>query len=313
LRIRLYPPCAPIFLAILLAAVYAMPLRGEQMPEALQDATRALYRGEYNRAAALLHGYLQSYPAAKDAQILLARVCIAQGQLEPALEKLERVLKGNPTNPDALYYLERVSGLLSQMEFQRLLQLAPDSAPAHQVMGEADETQNRADLAETEYLAGLKLDPQFIETLDALGDLKRHQFKFDEAIRYYTRALDVQPHDYAAAYGLGAALLFKHDDAGAAKSLKLAVVIDPQSAAAHMALGDALLREGHLQAAITELKIAVSLLPDMRQAYTLLARAYRTLGNTEEADAALRKSQELNRQETEPREDPMSSEQQTPQ
>ncbi len=313
MRTRLHPPRAQFFLAILLATVCAMPLRSDQMPEALEGATRALYRGEYNQAASLLHGYLRSYPGAQDAQILLARVYIAQGHFEPALEELAGVLKGNPINPDVLYYVQWVSRLLSQMEFQHLLQFAPDSAPAHQVMGEVYETQNSMDMAETEYLAGLKVDPQFVETLDALGDLKRHQFKFEEAIAYYTRALDVKPHDYAAAYGLGAALLFKHDDAGAAKSLRLAVGIDPKSAAAHVALGDALLRQGHLPAAITELQIAVSLMPDMRQAYTLLARAYSILGRTAEANAALRKSQELNHQEIEPREDPMSSEQKAPQ
>jgi tetratricopeptide (TPR) repeat protein len=305
-------PLVLIFLALLRPAASVVPSRGEEIPEGLQAATRALYRGEYDRAGSLAQGYLQAHPQAMNAQILLARARISHGQYEPALEGLERVLRRDPANPDALYYLERLSGLLSQMEFQRLFRLAPDSARARQVMGEAYETQNKLELAETEYQAALKADPQLVEVLDALGDLKRHQFKFDDAIRYYSRALEAQPRDYTSAYGLGAAYLFKQNPPEAVRFLRLAVAIDPQSPAARLALGDALLRVGHGDAAVTELKASISLAPDLRQAYTLLARAYRILGRTEEASAALRKSQELNREEIEAREKTLGSQEKTP-
>jgi tetratricopeptide (TPR) repeat protein len=256
--------------------------------------------------------YLQGHTQSVDAQILLARVHIAQGQYDAARKVLEQVLATHPRNPDVLYYLSRLSGLLSEVEFQRLFQVAPNSARAHQVIGEAYEAQNKPELAVTEYQAAVKIDSTLVQVWDEMGELQRHQFNFDGAIESYSHALDVDPRDYISAYGLGAAYIFKQDPVTAVKFLKLAVGIDAQSAAARLALGDALLRAGDAQAAADQLQAAVTLAPEMRQAYTLLARAYRALGRTEAANAALAKSEALNQKEIQSREQTLTSSEKTP-
>ena len=190
MRTRFTAPLALSLLAVFLPPLCVASLRGEENSGTLQSATRALYRGEYDQAATLVENYLQAHPQAVAGKILLARVQIAQGRYDLARQGLEQVLKSDPRNPDALYYLARLSGILSQMEFQRLFQLAPDSARAHQVMGEAYETRNKLEMAEAEYRAALKADPELVEVLVALGELQRHQFKFEEAIKHYSRALE---------------------------------------------------------------------------------------------------------------------------
>lgn len=293
-------------MALTMALAAVRPLCGEQGGE-LAESTRALYRGDYERAAAAAANYLKAHPEAPAARILLARVEIAQGKYLLAYQELWKVLRNDPRNIDALYYLGRLCGFLSQMEYQDLYALAPDSARVHQLLAESYEVQENTTKAEEEYQAALKANPRSVKVLDALGDLKRHQFRFDEAITYYSRAAEIEPRDYTSAYGLGASYLYRQEPERAIDYFRRALAVDPNSSAARLALGDALLRAGRPAPAIAELKAAVVLEPKMRQAYTLLARAYQRLGQSPEAEAALKKAHQLTRQDQEARQSQLSS------
>ncbi len=298
-----------IGLAVALTA--ARSLCGEQASE-LVESSRALYRGNYERSRALAESYLKAHPDAPAAHILLARAEMAEGRFLPAYRELRQVLNLDPSNLDALYYLWRVSGILSQVEYQELYAMAPESARVHQLLAESLQAQGKTVEAEEEFRAALRANPQSVEVLDALGDLKRSQYRFDEAIEYYSRATKDAPRDYASAYGLGAAYLYLQDTPRAINFFRESLVIDPDSAPAHLALGDAMLRAGRAADAVEELKAAVRLLPEMRQAYTLLARAYQKLGRANEAGVALKKSQELQAEEIKSREKSLALEDQFP-
>jgi len=279
-----------VVLAMILVAGGA--LRADQ-DAGLAETARALYRGNALQAAALARRYLKVHPGTPAALILLARAEMAQREYQSAYQYLGKVLRANPKNIDALYYLGRVCLNLSQAEHQALYALAPDSVRVHQLLAESYRAQENKARAEEEYLAALRADPRSVEVFNSLGDLKRSQFKFDEATSYYARATEIQPRDYDSAYGLGACYLYRQEPERALEPLRRALVIDPDSAPARLALGDALFRAGEVAEAVTELKAAAALQPDMRQAYTLLARAYRRLGQSQEAKEALKKSNEL--------------------
>ncbi|PYV20763.1 MAG: hypothetical protein DMG27_22225 [Acidobacteria bacterium] len=291
-------------LALAVALAVAHSLWGDESPE-IAEGTGALYRGDYEQASALATKYLEAHPEDLAARILLARTEIARGQYEPAYQALRKALNLDPVNIDALYYLERVCTILSQIEFRRLVGTAPDSFRAHQLMAESYLAQHNQGEAEREYQAALKADPasdkkKSVEILDALGELKRSEFKFDAALDYYARASKLAPQDYTSAYGSGACHLYQQNPQRA--SFRRALRADPNSSAARLALGDALLRTNQAAAAVTELKAAVALNAEMRQAYTLLARAHQKLGQTREAEQALQKEQELAQQEARTRE-----------
>ncbi len=289
------------FVGVVAALMAARPVCAQQTA-GLAESTRALYRGDYGRAAALAADEIRVHPEDPAARILLARAEIAQGKFESAYQELRRVHRADPKNIDALYYLGRLCGILSQTEFQRLFALAPDSARVHQLLAESYQAQEDKAKAEEEYQAALKADPRSIEVLDALGDLVRFQFRFDEAISYYSQANKIAPHDYDSTYGLGASFLYRQDVERAIEQFRLALDIDPNSAAARLALGDALLRTDKPTEAVRELRAALTLEPAMRQAYTLLARAYQKLNRSAEAEAALKKANELTQREIESRE-----------
>jgi tetratricopeptide (TPR) repeat protein len=263
------------------------------------ESLKALYQGDYQRAAALAAGYLKTHPNDAQMRVILARVELARGEFQAACDELRRTLNADPHNIDALYYLGMVAGVLAQQEYERLYALAPDSARVHQLLGEAAFAQENQTEAEREFFSALRINPRSVDVLTALGELKRSQSKFDEALEYYSRAEAVGPLSYGIAYGLGACYSYKQDHERAVAYFRQAVSLDADSGAGHFALGNALFQSGQTEAAITELKAALALEPKLKQAYFLLGRAYQKLGQQDAARQAFRKLDELTRAEVE--------------
>jgi tetratricopeptide (TPR) repeat protein len=264
---------------------------------ALTESTKALYRGDYVQAAALAEKHLRLYPKDVSARLILARAELAQGKFQQALERLQKVLASDPKNIDALYYMSLTARELSRREYERLFAIAPDSDRVHQLLGESALAAENKSEAEEEFQKALKANPRSIEVSTELAELKRSQSKFDEAIDFYTQAKQIGPLNYEIAYGLGACYTYKQQYSQAIDWLRKAVALAPDSAAAHFALGNALFQHGDYEAAIPELNSSLRLEPRMKQAYFLLGRADSKLGRQEEARAALRKLDELNRAE----------------
>lgn len=263
----------------------------------LAKCNDAFYRGDYARAAQLATTHLLTSPRDTSVRVILARTELARGEFPPAFDDLRKVLAAEPRNIDALYYLALVARELSQQEYQRLGELAPDSDRVHQLLGEAALAAENPSEAETQFQGALKANPRSVEILTELAELKRSQSKFDEAITYYTQAEQVGPLTYDVAYGLGASYTYKQDYSEAIIWLRKAVALAPDSSAGRFALGNALFQSGQLEAAIPELKRSLQLEPRLKQAYFLLGRAYSKLGRKDEANAALKKLDELSRSE----------------
>jgi Tfp pilus assembly protein PilF len=294
------------FFVMVLMLVGAYPLGAQQSPE-LEQSLRALHQGNYQRAALLAGKYIKTHPRASPGRIILAQTHIAQGQYLSAYQELREALHEDPKNIDILYYLGQLCNTLSQVEYQQLYALAPDSARVHQLQAELYRVQENIAKAEEEYQAALKIKPRSAEVLIALGDLARFDFRFDEALSYYSRALEIDPRNYDSAYGMGACYHFQQVPQKAMEYFRLALSIDPDSAAVRLAMGDTLLQANQPAEAVTELKAAVKLEPKMRQAYTLLGKAQQKLGQSREAEESFRKAQELIQSEMESREELLNS------
>jgi superkiller protein 3 len=257
------------------------------------EAARAFDRGDYPGAIALARRRLAAAPADTAALVVLARAEAALGRFEPAYQAIQKVLAREPRNTDALYYLTILGGVLAQGEYDRLFAMAPDSARAHQLLGDLYQAQDRPSDAEAEYTAGLQKAPASLDMLIALGDLARHQSRFEDALFYYSRAAQVAPRNYDVLYGLGVAHSYRQEYAEAISNFREALRADPSSAPAHLALGHAFLQAGQAAAAVPELSSAASLEPRMLQAHYLLGRAYTKLGRAQEAAAAFEKVKAL--------------------
>ncbi len=82
------------------------------------------------------------------------------------------------------------------------IQLAPDSAAAHQTLGAARHIDLRLDEAEKEYARALELDPKLSAARVALADLKRASGKTEEALALYRALLQAEPKNNRARAGL---------------------------------------------------------------------------------------------------------------
>jgi tetratricopeptide (TPR) repeat protein len=294
LGMRLISPARVLPLVILYSQAGAWQPAGD-----FSEIVRAFYQEDYPRAALLAAKYLKIYPRDSRARIYLARIEMARGNYASAYKKLREVLHSDPRNEDALFYLAKVCGALSQAEFDRLYSLAPDAARVHQLLAESYRVQEKPAEAEQEYRAALAANPRSAEVLVALGDLKRSQSDFDGAIGYYSKAVELEPRNYDAVYGLGVSYSYRQDHARAMELFQRSVAIDPNSAPGRLALANSLIRAGRWEAAIPELKRAAVIEPKMRQAYYLLGQCYQKLGRSGEAQDAFRKVDELVRSEAE--------------
>jgi tetratricopeptide (TPR) repeat protein len=261
------------------------------------ESTEALYRGEYTQAAALAEKHLRTHPKDAPVRLILARAELAQGKFQQAFEGLQKILESDPKNIDALYYMSLTARELSRREYERLFSIAPDSDRVHQLIGETALAAENKSEAEEEFQKALKANPHSIEVSTELAELKRSQSKFDEAIMYYTQAEQIGPLNYEIAYGLGACYTYKQEYPRAIGWLRKASALAPDSAAGRFALGNALFQNGDTEAAIPELNESLRLEPRMKQAYFLLGRAYSKLGRLDQAKAAVKKLDELNRSE----------------
>jgi len=261
---------------------------------ALDECTRALYRGDYTKASEVATAHLRKSPGDVPVRVVLARAEMAQTKFEKAFENLRRALAFDPKNIDALFYLSVVSKDLSQKENQRLFFLAPDSDRVHQLLGEAALVAANESEAETEFEKAMNANPRSVTVLTEMAELKRSQFKFDEAINYYSRAERLDPTDYEIAYGLGSCYVSKQEFSGAIEWLRKTVALAPRFPAGHFALGNALFQNSQSEEAIPELKASVRMDPSMTQAYFVLGNAYAKLGRREEAKAVFQKLKDFN-------------------
>lgn len=258
----------------------------------LVEAQRALTRGELARAFELGSAYVKDHPRQAPGRVLLARVHLERDELDQAYEQLDRALRADPRNVDALAYLGLVSGQLAASAFERLTTEAPGSARVLQLEGETFEAQDRRTDAEKAYQAALNAQPDLLDALLPLARLKRMRLACEDAIALYERAEAVKP-TFDSAYGLGFCLAYMQDDAAAVTRYEQAVKLDPTAAVAWSGLGAALVKLGRTTDGVAALKRAVALEPRMSEPWYMLGMAYRAVGDTVRSSEAFAKAEQL--------------------
>ncbi len=141
---------------------------------------------------------------------IIARIpmnLFVRGQRDAAYEtahQAEALAKGNAKRLLALddFYLAVENPTEAARIADAAIQLAPDSAAAHQALGAARHIDLRLDEAEKEYARALELDPKSSAARMALADLKRAGGKSEEALALYRDLLSAEPKNSRARAGL---------------------------------------------------------------------------------------------------------------
>ncbi len=221
---------------------------------------------------------------------------IQTGQLTEAVTNLQAALAEHPNDPDILYYLGRASGLLSKQSIDTLLAAYPDSARAHQAMGENYFVLRNMPDAEKEYSEALRLRPDVPEVHLELGEVYAGAFKWDKAEEEFRAQAKLQPGNAEAAYRLGAALLEQGKAHEARAELLRANKLMPDMPETLYSLGKAASLEGDAAAAEKEWTKLLAIEKDSSlaaQAHFGLAGLYRKQGKTAAAKHEIEEFQRL--------------------
>ncbi len=221
-----------------------------------------------------------------NAQEALGIAQIDTGQYQEAVANLSAALVKRPGDPDLLYYLGRASGLLSKRAIDTLLGAYPDSARAHQAMGENYFVLRQMPQAEAEIGEALHQRPEIPGLHLELGQVYAGAARWDKAEEEFRLETKMQPGNAEAAYRLGAALLQQGKAHEARQQLERANRLKPDMPETLYALGKAASLGGYPTAAeeawtrVIELEKESSL---AAQAHFGLANLYRRQGNTAKA------------------------------
>ncbi|HZQ54296.1 MAG TPA: tetratricopeptide repeat protein [Bryobacteraceae bacterium] len=218
------------------------------------------------------------------------------GNLAAAVADLEAALAKHPNDPDVLYYLGRASGLLSKDSFDALQSNYPDSARAHQALGENYAVLRRVPEAEKEYEEALRLRPDARGIHLALGQLYAGAQQWPKAAEQFAAEAKLQPGSAEAAYRLGNALLEEGKIKAARTELARADHLRPDMPETLYALGKAASLDGDPAAAISAWNKVVAFeknSPLAAQAHFGLAKMYRQQGKSAEAQREMQEFQKL--------------------
>jgi tetratricopeptide (TPR) repeat protein len=221
---------------------------------------------------------------------------IQTGQLAEAVANLQAALTARPNDPDILYYLGRAGGLLSKQSIDTLLAAYPDSARAHQAMGENYFVLRQMPDAEKEYREALRLRPDVPEVHLELGEVYAGAFQWPKAEEEFRAQAKLQPGNAEALYRLGAALLEQGKVHEARVELARADKLMPDMPETLYSLGKAASLEGDAGTAEKEWTKLLSIEKESSlaaQAHFGLAGLYRKQGKTAAAQHEMQEFERL--------------------
>lgn len=249
--------------------------------------------------ALLIEGYAaEAIPHLQraDEKTALGIAQIQAGRLAEAVGNLQVALAARPNDPDILYYLGRASGLLAKQSIDTLVTAYPDSARAHQAMGENYYVLRQMPQAEKEYTDALRLQPDIPEVHLELGEVYAGAFQWDKAEEQFRAQTKLQPGNAEAVYRLGVALLEEGKVHEARAELERADKLMPDMPETLYSLGKAASLDGDSAAAEKEWRKLLSIEKESAlaaQAHFGLAGVYRKQGKTAEAQHEMQEFQRL--------------------
>ncbi len=268
---------------------------------AWQQATKAAAAAHADQDPCKAHRYsrcvdsLETRKHLTDSErLLLGKAHFTLQQYEPAADALAQVQGVTNENAEASYWLERTYQALGAETYARLQESFPDSWRTHQLRAEGYSLRQDFDDALKEFQAALQLRPNESELHEALGELYLVNHSDDDAQSELERALVLDPSRTHALYLLGRLYVQNRENEKALPYLQRALQLQPDLTEASGLLGTAYVRLGQFANAVPKLEKAAPL-DHYGNVHYQLYLAYRKLGQTELAQKALARSQDLRR------------------
>jgi len=219
-------------------------------------------------------------------------VCrLAQDDPQSAIAPLDKAYALDPKDEDILYHRGRAYLLVANASYDAMFKLDHDSMRVHQVLAEAYAQGYRNQDAISEFELAVKMAPGQPGLHEELADQFWIVGQFDKAAEAYREELDIDPHAETTQYKLGSLLVLNQKPGEGVELLRAVLKNDPSLSDAHYYLGRGLMALGQNQEAIQQLKLAITADPAndrAMSAYYQMAQAYRSMHDTENAEAAMK-------------------------
>ena len=177
-----------------------------------------------------------------------------QGDFALAMERYVEVLRNDPQNADALYYIAVVACQEDQLQqgvelARRAIEFGPPQARVHNLLGQALYRLGEPLEAVKNFDQAIALDANFADAHGNRANILVDAGFPDEALKSFDRALALNPASAPDWLNRGALLQALGQHAEALASFDKAIVCGPDVAEAHVNRGNALKDLGHLDAA----------------------------------------------------------------
>jgi tetratricopeptide (TPR) repeat protein len=243
----------------------------------------------YSRCIASLQA---AKPMTWSSYLLLGKTYFTLQQYERAAETLAQVRGPQNANSEASYWLERTFQALGAASYAQLEESFPDSWRTHQLRAEGFALRQDRDNAIKEYEAALHLRPDAAELHEALGEFYLDNRSDADAQSELEKAAALDPSRTKTLYVLGRLYVLGNESDKAVPFLLRALQLQPNLNEASGLLGTAYVRMGQYANAIPRLEKAAPL-DHYGNLHYQLYLAYRKTGETELAQKALARSQDI--------------------
>jgi tetratricopeptide (TPR) repeat protein/SAM-dependent methyltransferase len=238
----------------------------------LQEGLSLHRRGAVDEAAARYGEVLRLDPANPDAHYYLGMLACQQQRFAAGAEHAQQALASDPRHVRAHVLLGRASSALGRSDealtcFDRAIALAPDLAPAHSHRADILNDLGRTDEAIASYDRALALAPDGIEDWFNRGMALHALERHHEAISSFDRVIAGRPNFAPAYLGRAKALSDLLRHDEALTDIDRALAIDPSLAEAWLGRGHFLRGQHRHEDALAAYDKASALKPDLAEAW----------------------------------------------
>ncbi|MCC7487910.1 MAG: PEP-CTERM system TPR-repeat protein PrsT [Burkholderiales bacterium] len=235
-----------------------------------------LGRNQLDRAAGVAGGLAERLPDLSTTHVLLAAVRVARRDFDGARVSLERALKLDPSNMQALEALADVDagqGLPDRRRerLEGILKADPTSLAALLALARLDLAQGRHDQGVARVRRALAAHPDSANALLLLADAQFRHGQTAEAVISARQAHELHPYDARAIAILGEAQLASGDKRAAIATLTKLTALQPAAVSGYLRLAAAHIAAGDAKGAAASVATALEKAPGDRGALALLA------------------------------------------
>lgn len=201
----------------------------------LHNAQHAYISNEFEQAALLCQQIMAFSKNNPDAQTILSRIDMKQGQPDKAESDLRLAIKQHPRHPGLIaclgtLYREQGNYLQSLTYWKQYTRLCPRGAEGWQALATTLCDLSRWSDADTPARTALKLAPKHSPSHANLGRILQMQNRYDEASVYMRKAIELAPDNTKGLYNLARLLMETGELDEARQRLLQLLEIEPEHA-----------------------------------------------------------------------------------